>query len=75
MAVGRVSIALIGLACTVLIVALWFGKNEENETQKRLQLILEGLLNTEKQVSERATYELLLTKYEVNPWLCDRGLQ
>ncbi|OQR72976.1 ADP-dependent glucokinase-like [Tropilaelaps mercedesae] len=50
MAVGRMSIALTCLAVVALLGAYWFGKSEENEAQKRLQLILGGLLETERQV-------------------------
>lgn len=51
MASGKISIILTGLAFVTLLTALWFGRNEERQIQKKLQFILEGLLRTEQQVN------------------------
>ncbi|XP_003739255.1 ADP-dependent glucokinase [Galendromus occidentalis] len=50
MAVGKVSWFLLSGACLVLVVALWMNRSDENQTQHRLQLILQGLLKTETEL-------------------------
>ena len=50
MAVGKVSWLLLSGACVVLLVALWLNRSDANQTQHRLQLILQGLLKTETEV-------------------------
>ena len=51
MAVGKVSWVLLSGASIVLLVALWLNWSDESQAQRRLQLILGGLLKTETEVS------------------------